>query len=146
MALSELDYVRRKWPLLSTLRARLRTEPNVRLAVLFGSAATDRDKAGSDLDLLVQLRDPAFERLLDLGAKLEATAGRHVDLVELRDAETDPAFLARILGEGRVLVDRDGRWQRLREAERQLSLRGSRREVARLRSALAGIDRLLASS
>lgn len=146
MSVSERDYVRRKWPLLSALRARLRTEPNVRLAVLFGSTATDRDTADSDVDLLVQLRDSSFERLLDLGAKLETAVGRHVDLVELRDTETDPAFLARIVSEGRALVDRDRRWPRLRGSEQRLIRRGSRREAARLRSALAGIDRLLASS
>jgi predicted nucleotidyltransferase len=145
MSVSELDYVRRKWPLLAALRARLRTEPNVRFAVLFGSTAGDQDTPGSDVDLLVQLRDPGFERLLDLGSKLEGGIGRHVDLIELCDAESDSAFLARIVAEGRVLVDRDRRWPQLRASEERLRRRGSRREAARVRSALAGIDRLLAS-
>lgn len=146
MSVSERDFIRRKWPLLSALRALLRTEPNVRLALLFGSTSTDRDTADSDVDLLVQLREPNFERLLDLGAKLEAVIGRRVDLVELRDAETDPALLARIVGEGRVLVDRDRRWPQLRDNEERLRRRGARRETARIRSALAGIDRLLGAS
>jgi predicted nucleotidyltransferase len=146
MSVSERDYARRKWPLLSALRAQLRTEPNVRLALLFGSTAADQDTPGSDVDLLVQLRDPSFERLLDLGAKLKAAVGRHIDLVELRDAETDPAFLAEIAAETRVLVDREKRWPQLRDSQERLRRRGSRREAARVGSALAGIDRLLASS
>lgn len=145
ISVSECDFVRRKWPLLAALRARLRTEPSVRLALLFGSTATGRDTPGSDVDLLVQLRDPSFERLLDLGSKLEAVVGRHVDLVELRDAETDPAFLARVVGEGRVLVDRDGHWSQLHGSEQRLERQGARIEAKRARSALAGIDRLLAS-
>ena len=39
-SLREEAYLRRHWPLLSELRDALRTEPNVRLAVLFGSQAT----------------------------------------------------------------------------------------------------------
>ncbi len=39
MSLSEREYVRRSWRLLSTLRAALRTEQNVRFALLFGSVA-----------------------------------------------------------------------------------------------------------
>lgn len=146
MSVSERDYIRRKWPLLSALRAQLRTEPNVRLALLFGSTAVNRNTPDSDVDLLVALRDPSFERLLDLGAKLEAGVGRHIDLVELGDAETDPAFLARIVAEARVLVDRERRWPQLRGSQERLARRGSRREAARARSALAGIDRLIASS
>jgi len=146
MSVSERDYVRRKWSLLAALRAQLRTEPNVRFVMLFGSMAGDRDTQNSDVDLLVELRDRDFERILDLGSKLEAGVGRQVDLVELRDAESDPAFLARIIGEGRVLVDRERRWPQLCAGEERLRKRGTRHEAARLRSALAGIDRLLASS
>lgn len=145
MPVSERDFVRRSWPLLSALRERLRTEPNVRLALLFGSTATGRDTPDSDVDLLVQLRDSRLERVLDLGVKLEAVAGRHVDLVEMGDAKTDPAFLARIVGEGRVLVDRDGRWPQLRRGLARLRRQGASLEAERTRSALAGIDRLLAA-
>jgi len=49
----ELRYVRRHWPLLEELVAALRTEPSVRLAVLFGSFARGESHAGSDIDLLV---------------------------------------------------------------------------------------------
>ena len=61
--------------LLSRLRSALRTERNVRFALLFGSAATGADTPASDVDVLVDLRDPSLERLADLGAKLEAALG-----------------------------------------------------------------------
>ncbi|HVA18785.1 MAG TPA: hypothetical protein VMU55_01255, partial [Solirubrobacteraceae bacterium] len=35
--LAESQYVRRSWPIIAGLRATLRTEPNVRFALLFGS-------------------------------------------------------------------------------------------------------------
>jgi predicted nucleotidyltransferase len=146
MSVSERDYARRKWPLLAALRAALRTESNVRFALLFGSVAVDTDTPDSDMDVLVELRDNDFDRIVDLDGKLEERIGRHIDVVELRDAERDPALLARILAEGRVLVDRERRWRRLQGRESALRRHGARQEAARLRSALAGIDRLLASS
>jgi len=145
MSLAERDYVRRKWSLLSALRTALRTEPNVRFALLFGSVAGSRDTPESDVDVLVELRDTDFERLVDLGLKLEEVVGCHVDVVELHEAQRDPALLARIVAEGRVLVDREQRWPRLRREENRLRQRGVRRENERLRNALAGIDNLLAS-
>ena len=145
LPLSEREYVRRSWGLLATLREALRTEQSVGFALLFGSAAMGVDTPGSDVDMLVDLRDPSFERVVDLSTKLTRLVGRPVDVVELKDAETDPSFLAQALGDGRVLVDREGLWPRLRDREPGLRRRGSRRDAQRLHSALAGIDRLLAS-
>jgi hypothetical protein len=68
-----------------------------------------------------------------------------VDVVRLQDAEDNPLFLADLLREGRVLVDREGLWPKLRRREGALRRRGQRHEAQRTRSALAGIDRLLAS-
>src|SRR6266508_1991 len=61
-SLREEAYLRRHWPLLRALREALRTEPNVRLAVLFGSQATGRATESSDLDLLVVLDDGSAAR------------------------------------------------------------------------------------
>ena len=146
MDLAEREYVRRQWGLLSTLREALRTEPNVRFALLFGSMAAGTDTPESDVDVLVDLRDANFERLVDLGTKLKEILGRHVDLVELQEAESDRAFLARIVAEGRVLVDREDIWTRLYGRQAGLRRRASREESRHERAALAGIDRLLASS
>lgn len=144
LSLSERQYVRRSWGVLAELRSVLRTEHNVRFALLFGSAARGTDRFGSDLDVLVDLHDASFERVVDLGARLSARLGRQVELVRFEDAETDPAFLAEALDEGRVLVDRDRRWPRLQRGLASLRRRARRVQSQRTRAALEGIDRLLA--
>lgn len=145
LSLSERVYVRRSWPLISALRVALRTEPNVRFALLFGSTATGTDTRESDIDILVDLRDASLERLLDLQAKLVAVVGRDVDVVRLTDAEDEPALLAAALAEGRVLVDRGGVWPTLCRRKSLLRGRQAERDAQRVRDALAGIDRLLAT-
>jgi predicted nucleotidyltransferase len=145
MPLTEQRYVRRCWPTISLLRSALRTEQNVRFALLFGSFATGTDTANSDVDVLVALQDASLQRLVGLKGKLTDVLGRQVDLVLLDDAEREPSFLAHALGEGRVLIDRDERWHGLRAQETRLRQRGSRLDAMRVRSALAGLDRLLAS-
>jgi predicted nucleotidyltransferase len=131
--------------LISALRTALRTEPNVRFALLFGSTATGTDTPESDVDVLVDLRDASFERLVDLTTKLTRLVGRPVDVVELKDTEPEPSFLAQVVADGRVLVDREDLWPRLRGREDGLRRRGSQHDARRVDRALAGIDRLLAS-
>jgi predicted nucleotidyltransferase len=145
MPLAERQYVRRSWRLLGVLRSALRTEKKVRFALLFGSAATGTDTASSDIDVLVELGGASLDRILDLSAKLEAIVGRPVDLVRLQDAGRDPAFLADIIAEGRVLVDRERAWPALRRREPGLRRQGREDEAQRVKSALTGIDRLLAT-
>jgi len=143
LSLNERLYIRRSWWLLSALRAALRTEQNVRRAVLFGSAATGADTPTSDVDLLVDLRDPDFERVVDLSSKLTPIIGRPVDVVRLLDAEADPSLLADLVDQGRVLVDRENRWAHLQEREPAMRHRGRRQDARRARDALASIDRLV---
>lgn len=145
LPLREREYVRRSWGLISTLRIALRTEPNVRFALLFGSTATGTDTPKSDVDVLVDLRDASFERVVDLATKLTRLVGRPVDVVELKDAEPEPSFLAQVVANGRVLVDREDLWPGLRGREGGLRRRGSQHDARRVDRALAGIDRLLAS-
>lgn len=126
----EERYVREHWMLLSQLQAALRTEPNVRLAVVFGSMARGDGRAGSDIDLLVDLQDDAWERRHRLNTRLEQVTGRTVDLVVLKRARRDKrALLADVLREGRVLVDREGVWTALKRAEPSI------RRSARIRDA-----------
>lgn len=108
LPLAERVYVRRAWPLLSALRGALRTEQNVRFALLFGSAALGTDSAESDIDLLVDLRDASLDRVVDLSLKLTAVIGRPVDIVRMEDVEDDASFLVDVVSDGRVLVDREG--------------------------------------
>jgi predicted nucleotidyltransferase len=144
ISLSEREYVRRSWKLLSALRAALRTEHNVRFALLFGSVARGTDAPRSDVDVLVALRDPDLERIVELSTKLTAATGRRVDVVRLEDAESEPSFLADVIADGRVLVDREGRWPPLRGREPSLRRTGRQRQAERTGAALAGLDRLLA--
>lgn len=140
---SEGRYVRRHWPLIARLRKALRTDHNVRFAILFGSAARGDDTESSDVDVIADLRDSSLEPLLGLSLKLEDAVGRSVDVVRLEDAEDDPTFLAMALEEGRVLVDREGAWPRLQAELPVLRRTGRRRDARRRRDALAGIDRFL---
>lgn len=144
LSLSEREYVRRSWKLLSALRAALRTEHNVRFALLFGSLARGTAAPGSDVDVLVALRDGRLERVVELSAKLTVATGRRVDVVRLEDAQSEPTFLADVIAAGRVLVDRERLWPRLRSREPRLRRAGREVEPQRAHAALAGIDRVLA--
>ena len=144
VSLSEREYVRRSWKLLSTLRGALRTEHNVRFALLFGSVARGTAAPGSDVDVLVALRDPDLARVVELSNKLTASTGRRVDVIRLEDAESEPSFLADVIVDGRVLVDREGLWPRLRSREPSLRQTDRVRQTQRTVAALAGLDSVLA--
>ena len=114
IGVDERVYLRGHWSALAGLKAALRTEPNVRTAVLFGSVARGDDRGESDVDILVDLERAAPAARLDLRHRLEAAIGRPVQLVESRAAERSPVLLAEILRDGRPLVDRAGGWESLR--------------------------------
>ena len=128
-SLREEAYLRRQWPLLRELRAALRTEPNVRLAVLFGSQATGQGSERSDVDVLVVLNDPSATRVAELSGRLERRLGRDVQLVRLEEAERAPSLMVDVLEHGRVLVDRDGRWSRLRSSASRWRRRAAAAEL-----------------
>jgi predicted nucleotidyltransferase len=143
---SEREYVRGHWGLLAQLREALRTEPNVRFALLFGSAARGDDTAVSDVDLLVEMRDDSYTRLLDLVLKLEPLLGREVQILTFEDARRNPLLLADAAREGRVIIDRGGRWPKF-SSERSALERQARTDFSsQKRRALAGIERLLTGS
>lgn len=146
LPLAERQYVRRSWPLLAALRAALRTEHNVRLALLFGSAARGTDTQDSDVDIVVELRDPSLDRVVDLSSKLSAIVGRPVDVLRLEDVLTEPFVLDDVLADGRVIVDRVDRWPRLRRHGASLLRRGRGEAAGRAGAALKGVDRLLSRS
>lgn len=144
---SEEAYLRQHWELLHSLRGTLRTEPSVRLAVLFGSAATGEDRPESDVDLLIEHSSGDLEQIVELQRRLRADTGQPIHIVSLEDARRSPLLLADVLREGRVIVDRDGAWQQLGE-EREWLLRraaveegasraAARRAVADARARLA---------
>ncbi|MBE3097790.1 MAG: nucleotidyltransferase domain-containing protein [Acidobacteria bacterium] len=89
---------------LDVLAAALAQEPVVRLAVLFGSAATRSDGPPSDLDVGVLLSTESID-LSALGVRLERATGRPVDLVDL--AAAPPLLRLEIARHGEVLLERE---------------------------------------
>jgi predicted nucleotidyltransferase len=145
---AEDAYLRSHHELLRTLRASFRTERNVRVAVLFGSAATGEDTAGSDIDLLVSLHGDDFGYFAALRRRLAESLGRPVHVVLLEDAQKAPALLADALSEGRAVIDRDGLWQRLLargDDIRELAARDDARLAAEAASAVAAARARLAA-
>lgn len=138
-SLREEAYLRAHWPLLRELRDALRNEPNVRLAVLFGSAATGRATSCSDVDLLVALADPATPRVAEIGGRLEGRMGRDVQVVRVQDAQRTPMLMADALEHGRVLIDRDRRWPMLKTAKPKWRRRAAAAEVS-LEDAIPELD------
>jgi predicted nucleotidyltransferase len=140
---SEQEYLQRHWGLLSRLRSALRTEPNVRLAVVFGSVARGEDRVESDIDLLVELADESWARRQRLNTRLERELGRRVDLLLLaRTSAGNPSLLIEALRDGRVIVDRDGVWPNLNRRRSSLR-RAARAEDARQADAArAALDEL----
>jgi predicted nucleotidyltransferase len=135
LAASERLYVERHWPTLARLLASLRTRHNVRLAVLFGSFARGDAHSGSDMDLLVDLADGSRLSAARLAGRLAEELGRRVQVVLLRDARDAPLLLADVLRDGRVLIDRDGAWPRLKDQEPTI-VREATEAEARLSSEL----------
>jgi predicted nucleotidyltransferase len=130
ITLREETYLRRNWQVLRALRAALRTEPNVRLAVLFGSAATGNHHERSDLDVLVALHDPDVGRLAELAERLSLRLGRDIQLVRHSDAQDSPILMVDAIQQGRVLVDRNGLWRGLRESAPRWRRRAQKLERA----------------
>jgi predicted nucleotidyltransferase len=140
----ERDYLLGHWDLLSNVRRALRTEREVRLAVLYGSLARGDGDGDSDFDLLVSLAGEERGVARGLTARLgRVTAGRKVDVALLgRVKKTTPLLLDRVLTEGRVLVDRDGLWTDLRCQRRAIRARGIRAHRRQMASAARAIEEL----
>lgn len=135
LPLDERMYLRSHWQTLSRLRSALRTEPNVSMAVVFGSVARGDDDDASDLDLLVALRDPGLQPQVALTERLRGRTGMALEVVALEDAWRRPSLMLKILRDGRVLVDRDARWQDLRAQDERIRARARRDRQLRRRRA-----------
>jgi predicted nucleotidyltransferase len=148
LADDELEYLRTHWGLLSALSAALRTEPNVGLALLYGSAARGDDHPSrSDIDLLVSFREEAPAAATELALRLEGVLERDVDVARLDRARASaPLLVLQALEEGRVLVDRDERWPALHAERSRIGRAAHRRRDADRREAADSLSRLLAGS
>lgn len=135
----EADYLRKHWALLHTLKGALRTEREVRLAVLFGSAATGEDQADSDIDVLVAHRGEGPRPLAVLRSRLRRTLDKPVHLVSLEQARDAPSLLADVLQEGRPLIDRDGLWSELNTESGEIVTRATQEDRDAAASALSAV-------
>ena len=119
------------WDLLGTLTRAFRTEPNVNLAVLYGSTARGSEHRHSELDILVAFRDDTQASTAMLARRLEGHTGVSVDVASLSHIrKMSPLLLLQVIDEGRVLVDRGHIWEELRRA-RETIARAARRQMER---------------
>lgn len=135
----ETRYLRSHWTLLHTLKAALRTERDVRLAVLFGSTAVGEDQPSSDVDLLIAHRRPGPRSLAGLRQRLRRALDQPVHLVDLEQARGSPSLLADIVREGRPLLDRDGLWSELNSEAEDIFARAALEDLAMATSAFGAI-------
>jgi predicted nucleotidyltransferase len=142
----EYRYAIAHWPLLAKLRELLRTEPNVRLAVLYGSTATGVDAPSSDIDLLVSLARDRPEAAMQLATRLERRLGRDVDVARLnRIRDSAALLLLQAIDQGRVLLDRDGLWVGLQAEREEIERQAHREHEAQRRRARVSVKELLAT-
>lgn len=75
------DLLQETRALLTQERERLRECYGVRNIAIFGSVARGETAATSDLDILIDMDSPTFDRYMDLKFELEDRLGIAVDLV-----------------------------------------------------------------
>lgn len=144
---NEYRYAMAHWPLLAKLRQMLRTESNVRLALLYGSTARGTETPSSDIDVLVALGEDRPETAVKLATRLERGLRGEVDVARLnRVRDTSPLLLLRAMDEGRILLDRDGMWEELSRERAEIEQQASREHEALRQRARISVDELLATS
>lgn len=85
------------------IRETLHAEPGLRLAILYGSAATGKMRADSDVDIALLFDHPLnAEQKMSLISRLEGRLQRDVDLTDLFDLSG--TILKQVLRKGRVLI------------------------------------------
>lgn len=86
--------------------------PQITLALIFGSLATNTQKANSDIDLAVQTDSPLDVPLKkQLIEEIALKLGRPVDLIDLNKA--GQPLLGQILANGKRITGSDTRYARL---------------------------------
>lgn len=133
----EREYLRRRWPELASVRAELRTSPEVRLAVLFGRAAREAEAwEDGPLSLYVERLGTSPLARKELELRLAGPAGQEVRLheAERRPRQWAPLWLFDVITEGRVIVDREDLWReccRLRSSLQRRRAQPPSRNIAR---------------
>jgi predicted nucleotidyltransferase len=84
----------------------LDTEPDLKVAIIYGSVVSKNMREDSDVDLAVLFDTPMdVERKMQLIARLERELSRNVDLVDL--ASISGTILQQILCKGQILLKND---------------------------------------
>jgi predicted nucleotidyltransferase len=102
---------------IETIRPALEPDPRIAYALVFGSTARGTARARSDVDVALGLVTGVRLSALDVGelaSRLEAAAGRPVDLVLLDEAP--PGLAYRVFRDGQVIFARDRRAMSERKA------------------------------
>lgn len=68
---------------IANIKAELKNDFSVKSIGIFGSFARGNETPESDVDVLVELEDPTFDKYMDLKFRLEELLGHSVDLVIL---------------------------------------------------------------
>lgn len=85
------------------IKEALHAEPGLRLAILYGSAATGTMRPDSDVDIALLFNQPMnAEQKMSLMSRLENTLQRDVDLIDLFDL--NGTILKQVVRKGRVLI------------------------------------------
>ena len=99
------------------LHAVLDADSRVAYGLVFGSSVKGTAHPGSDVDVAIGVRGTCRLDLIELGelrSKLEAAAGRPVDLILLEEAP--PGLAYRVFRDGRMILARDERALNARRA------------------------------
>jgi predicted nucleotidyltransferase len=91
--------------MIAAITAHLEKRADLRLAILFGSAARKKLHKRSDIDLAVALTESTPEKLGTLREELAALTHREVDLLDLTGLHG--FILKEVLTQGTVIVKRD---------------------------------------
>jgi len=96
-------------PLKQTIMAALRLQPEIVLAIVFGSVAEGKERADSDIDIAVDAgRTLTAIRKVSLISRLAEIVGRPVDLIDLRTV--GEPLLGQILQHGERILGSDRRY------------------------------------
>jgi hypothetical protein len=97
------------------------------------------------LDLLASFADDHLSASYELATRLQRITARRVDVGRLERVEAKaPLLLDRVLDEGRVLIDRDKQWDRLRERRPLIADRARRAHNRHMAGAVLAIKELTA--
>ncbi len=98
--------VRTKEETITRLIEHCRARGDIRLLILHGSAAQDRLRADSDIDIALALHRPlSIDEKLDYILTFSRLCGREIDLSDLRTI--GGLFLHRVLSKGILIINRD---------------------------------------